>query len=92
MDMGNGKEDFPWVGAKCYVYGVNGLIVVKVPKHGAENMNSSAKRLKYSCVESLEIVSSDVFVSRREICEEVVRSDALEALASKDPPTVRPAA
>jgi hypothetical protein len=90
MDMGNGKEDFPWVGSNCYVYGVNALIVVKVPKHGAENMNSSAKRLKYSCGESLEIVSSDGFVSRRKICEEV--GDALEALASKDPPTVRPAA
>lgn len=49
MDVGNGKEDFPWVGANCSVYDVNALIVVKVPKHGDENMNSSAEVEIFLC-------------------------------------------
>jgi serine/threonine protein kinase len=48
MDVENDPEAFPWVswGAKSHVYEVNPLVVVKVPKPGAEEREQFRKEVE----------------------------------------------
>lgn len=48
MNVENDPQDFPWVswGGNCYVYEVNSLIVVKVPKPGLEEREQFRKEVE----------------------------------------------
>lgn len=48
MDLERRLEDLPWLswGANCYVYEVNPLIVVKIPKSGTEEREQFRKEIK----------------------------------------------